>query len=187
MKTDKKTWRKKVQNLMDRRAAGTTDNRQCEDIVADYGRHLRSFQLGNSVLDVGCGGMTIAQKLTERHPHVKYVGIDPHPLNENVIKMEIEDPNQTADLLQQFGQFDNVLCFAVLDSCYDLHKATENMKKLAKQSVVFLTGIDIEPDQFHTFKITKELLDGLMVTEGWEIRMSNFLTPKVLLIEYARK
>jgi hypothetical protein len=89
-------------------------------------------------------------------------------------------------LIESRGQFDHVAVFAMLDSCQDLEATTHNIKRLAKKSVLILTGIDIEPDEYHTIKITKPLLDELMMADGWKIKMSNFLTPQVLLIEYCR-
>lgn len=187
MKTDKKIWKKKVEALIARRAKGTQDNAHCESIVSDYGRHLRSFVLGKTLLDVGCGDQTIRKILEIAFPLVKYIGVDAFPvLGTLTTKLEIENTPEVEKFLKIHGRFDNVLCFAMLDSSYDLERATKNMKRLAETSVVFLTGIDIEPDEFHTHRITKELLDSLMLTPGWMIRMSNFLTPHVLLIEYAR-
>lgn len=181
---DKKVWRQRVQNLLDRRATGVQDNRKGEPLIADYARHLRSFELGASLLDVGCGDMNIKKLLEANHPGVEYLGVDAFPVSNDVTRMEIEDDEDVKVLYQMYGQFDNVICFAVLDGSYDLQKATANMKRLARKSVVILTGIDIEPDEFHTFKITQEGLDELMLADGWIKKMSNYLTPQVLLVEY---
>lgn len=181
---DRDTWRQRVQNLIDRRQTGVQDNRKCETIVADYARHLRSFELGKSLLDVGCGDMSIKRLLEANHPGVEYLGIDAFPIDQSVTRMEIEDDEDVKVMYQMYGQFDNVICFAVLDGSYDLVKATNNMKRLAAKSVVILTGIDIEPDEFHTFKITQAGLDELMLADGWTKHMSNYLTPQVLLVEY---
>lgn len=180
-KTTKSKWESATRNLMERRTTGTKDNDKCDSIVADYGRHLRSFELGRSLLDVGCGDQSIKRLMHVNHPDVKYTGIDAFPVNEEVIEAKIE----TLDVKKfeaQHGKHDTVVCFAALDSMHDLVKACDNMKKLAKKNIVFLTGIDIEPDQFHTFKITEPLLMELM--KGWKVNMSNYLTPKVLLIEF---
>jgi glycosyltransferase involved in cell wall biosynthesis len=180
-KTTKSKWESATQNLINRRATGVKDNAKCDTIVADYGRHLRSFELGNSVLDIGCGDQSIKRLLHVNHPHVKYTGIDAFPINDEVINAKIE----TLDVKKfeaEHGTHDTIVCFAALDSMHDLVKACDNMKKLAKKNIVFLTGIGIEVDEFHTFKITTELLNELM--KGWKVNMSNFLTPNVLLVEY---
>jgi ubiquinone/menaquinone biosynthesis C-methylase UbiE len=185
MKTDRKTWTKKVQNLLKRREKGVADNDHCELLVRDYARHLRAIKIGSSILDVGCGAMTIGDIIAKDYPNVKYLGVDAFPVNDQVIEMKIEDDKQVDNFIKTHGQFDHVTAFAMLDNCQDIVAATNNIKRLANKSVLILTGIDIETDQFHTFKITKENLDALMLADGWKITMSNFLTPNVLLIEYS--
>jgi len=176
MKVDNDTWLQKMNNLLNRRSSGVNDNRKCEPIISDYKRHLRSITLGKKILDVGCGDQSIKGML----PFGKhYLGIDPFPISEGVIKMKIED----CDFIDQ--SFDTVLCFAVLDGCQDIEKATSQMKRIASDNVVFLTGVDIEPDEYHTHKITKEELDKLMVP--FQVRMRNFLSRNVMLVEYSRK
>lgn len=193
-KTTKSKWESATRNLQARRDTGVTDNAKCDSIVADYYRHMRSFScgmnIGKSVLDVGCGSQSLRKVIEIQHPGVRYVGIDAFPIEgiEYVVKCKIENDKEVEQLANDWQQesgtrlFDTVVCFAALDSMHDLVKATANMKSLAKERVCFLTGIGIEPDQYHTFKITTELLDQLM--SGWKVVMSNFLTEKVLLIEY---
>jgi len=185
-KTTKTKWESATGNLIKRRSTGVSDNAKCENIVADYHRHLRGIiqhgaGIGNSVLDVGCGDMSIGRILEQHYPNVKYMGVDAFPVNDQVTGLKIEDahPNMFAI---QYGEFDTIVCFAALDSMHDLVKACNNMKGIAKKSIIFLTGIDIEPDQYHTFKITEPLLHELM--KGWKVSYSNYLTEKVLLIQY---
>lgn len=185
-KTTKTKWESATSKLQARRDTGVQDNAKCDTIVGDYYRHMRSFSgVGESVLDVGCGSQHLRRVVDNQHAGVKYVGIDafPAPVSEGeVLKVKIENDKEVAELLKEHGQFDTVCCFAALDSMHDLVKATANMKKLAKERVCFLTGIGIKPDEFHTFEITTDLLNELM--SGWKVKMSNFLTQKVLLIEY---
>lgn len=189
-KTTMDKWKSATKNLQDRRDAGqTNDNAACENIVADYDRHLRSFPIGESLLDVGCGDQALGRALARHNEraktNVKYFGVDAFPVSAAIPKLKIENDKEVDALLEDHGQFDTVCCFAALDSMHDLVKATENMKRCANQRVVFLTGINIAPDKFHTFEITVKLLDELMV--GFKRgKCFNFLTPKVLLAEYVR-
>lgn len=173
MKVSKDKWFESVNNLIERRKTGVKDNQKCESIIADYGRHMRSVFIGKTLLDVGCGDQSISKLLPEG---VDYTGIDAFPCVPKAIKMQIEECSF------EDKSFDTLVCFAVLDSLYDLKAATEHMKRITRKNIVFLTGVNIEPDRYHTVMITEALLDGLM--EGWKVNMKNYLTPQVILIEY---
>jgi len=174
-----------MKNLIDRRKSGVSDNSKCDRLISDYARHLRSVHLGPSVLDVGCGDKNIERILKEGVKGIhagktfSYTGIDAFPIDETVLKMEAEDMKKFRD-----KQFNTVICFAVLDGCHDLEKATSEMKRVASDNVVFLTGVDIEPDKYHTFKIGEKQLDKLM--SPFRVKMRNYLSEKVMLVEYVR-
>lgn len=161
-----------MNNLILRRQTGGSSS---PSKIADYKSHLSKVYVGRSVLDVGCGGMALKNHLPEG---VKYTGIDAFPLTEQVIKTTIEECDFEAN------SFDTVIVFAALDNFYDLIKAFENIKRIAKVNAVFLTGVDIEPDQYHTLKITKELLvDGM---KNFKIGHYEELDKNVILIEFIK-
>lgn len=169
-----------MQNLRNRRSTGVSDNKHCESAVSNYSSHLTKIYVGASLLDVGCGDQQIGKILSTGFwaNRVKYVGIDAFPCVPDAIKEEIETcafPDRS---------FETVICFAALDNLYDVKTAIINMKRLASYNVAFLTGIDIEPDQYHTVKITHQLLDDAF--SDWRSRCQEQLAPKVWLIEYAR-
>jgi len=172
-------WQKAMHNLMSRRTAGPRLSTQGDSIEAqrirDYRAHLSKVFIGASVLDVGCGDMGIAKHLTQ---DVKYLGIDAFPINDKVMKMEIEN------MLFDDAAFDTVLCFAVLDGVCDIDKALAQMYRVCKRNIVFLTGIGIEPDQYHTYKITEEILYAAMPRTM--VMHKEYLSPHVLLIEFQK-
>lgn len=180
-RTTRTKWETANGKLIARRANGVSDNSKCDSLVADYYRHMRSFEVGNSVLDVGCGDQHLRTVVENQHPGVSYTGIDAFTKGEGIINLSIEKLN-VKKFEEDHGTHETVCCFAALDMMHDIGKACENMKKLAKKNIVFLTGVNIKPDEFHTFEITPDLLNELM--SGWKVNMSNFLTEKVLLIEY---
>lgn len=174
MKTTEETWLEKMGNLNARRKTDT--NFPANHTNPFYGEMIKKCFIGNSVLDVGCGGMAIKNFLS---PGVKYTGIDPFPLFNEVQQMKIEDctfPDY---------HFDTVYCFAVLDGVQDAAKALQQMKRVCACNIVILTGIDIEADQFHTFKITEAFL---LETIGGDFRMTykEEIRPKVFLYEFSR-
>jgi hypothetical protein len=73
---------------------------------------------------------------------------------------------------------------AVLDNCLDFDKAIENIKQIAQKNVIILTGIDIEVDQYHTFKLQLEDFDSRF--KDWNNTHREELTPKVWLLCYNR-
>lgn len=178
MKVDKEVWKQNMKNLMDRRS-GATEHKVAASYVApskvtDYETHFKKCILGNSVLDVGCGGMTI-----KKYSPFKYTGIDAYPINEDVIKAEIETFETTE-------VFDTVTIFAVLDGLYDLEKAINNIKRLCSGNIIILTGLGIKPDKYHTIEIKEEDLIALMLPEFIQSHREE-LIPNVYLLEYKRR
>lgn len=177
MKVEKEIWVQATQNLIDRRKSygHTNDNVHCENPIADYASHLRKVFVGDSVLDVGCGSMALRNCIP---PDTSYYGIDAFPVNESVVKGAIED-EETA-----MCSVETVCAFAVLDNCRDFDKAIENMKKIARKNIVILTGIDIEIDKFHTFKLS--LQDFRSRFTDWKETYCEAISPKVYLLEYTK-
>ena len=180
MKAELKDWISATANLRVRQKERgiLEDNRQLENVLRDYRLHLMKCNVGESVLDVGCGGQFLKEKLPD---NVKqYIGIDAFPIDGiETIKMAIED-----DEALQFS-VDSVCFMAILDNCLDFNKAITNAKKIAKKNIIILTGINIEVDKFHTFKLQLEDYDSRF--EDWENTHREELQPKVWLLCYSRK
>jgi len=176
MKVSEKTWRERMGNLINRRANGyklkNTDNK-----IGNYAAHISKVKVGKKVLDVGCGYKVIESLL----PVDKiYTGIDPFPAPnvEGVIDMKIEECT-FAD-----REFDTVFAFAVLDGVQDFDKTMEQMQRVCNENIVLLTGVNIPPDQYHTFELTEDLI-SLHLPE-FKLTFREQLAPKVLLLEYTR-
>lgn len=175
MKVSKETWFERMQNLMNRRKASAPSVAGPPNKLSNYGDHLSKVHVGKSVLDVGCGSMAIKSILSDG---IKYYGLDPFPVNSEVIEGMIE----TRGIEDSLPEIDTVICFAVMDGCMDFSAACENIKKIAKENVVFLTGIGIDPDQYHTHRI--ELSDYRKAFSGWRESLCDRLADKVYLLEY---
>jgi hypothetical protein len=176
MKATKKAWKSATENLRTRqqKAQHTDDNRTAPNILRDYETHLNKCGYGNSILDVGCGGQFLKTCIPE---DVEYIGLDAFPIKGvPTLKGSIE----TIEGIE----VDTVCCMAVLDNCLDFDKAIDNIKKIAQKNVIILTGIDIEVDQYHTFKL--QLSDFEERFKDWSQTHYEELTPKVWLLCYSR-
>lgn len=173
MKVNKKEWTKAIQNLNDRRQFNghNDDNTLCEKSVRDYKSHLQKIGVGNSILDVGCGSQFIRHCIDE---NVQYFGMDAFPIVQDTIESSIED-NQLAS-----ESIDTVIAFAVLDNSRDFFAACHEMKRIAKNNIGILTGIDIDVDQYHTFKL--QLSDFDKAFADCECTHREEITPKVWLL-----
>lgn len=172
MKVEKQIWEQAMNNLIERRKDATYKYTAPAKII-DFENHFKKCILGKSVLDVGCGSMSMKKYCTG-----EYVGIDAFPINDEVIFAEIET-------FETDRTFETVIAFAVLDGLYDLKKAIENMKNLCSKNIILLTGLNIPPDKYHTFELSEKLLTDLM-SEGKRFNLSykEELSPKVFLMEY---
>lgn len=173
MKVEKEIWQERMNNLILRRQTGGSSNSPSK--IGDYASHLSKVFVGRSVLDVGCGSMAVKNHLAEG---VKYTGIDALPISADVVKTSIEECDFDSN------SYDTVIVFAALDNFYDLEKAFSNIKRIAKHNVVFLTGVDIEVDQYHTFKITNDLLIKGMA--DFKVGYYEELSSNVILIEFIK-
>jgi ubiquinone/menaquinone biosynthesis C-methylase UbiE len=163
-------WNAAMSELMKRRVNGDKFH---QPGITNYANHISKIKIGDSVLDIGCGDMLI-QRLIPKG--VRYVGIDPFPVNENVLNMKIEE------CIFDDNSFDTTICFATLDGTIDYKKALKEIKRVTKKNAYFLTGIGIEVDKYHTHKIDLNVLKSTF--KGWTIGVEEWLHPKVLLIEF---
>lgn len=179
MKVTRQVWSEKMQNLNDRRAVETIKN--SVKGVDDYTSHIKKCYIGSSVLDVGCGSQIIKESLQKLvGDKTYYLGIDPFPSSDDVIKTTIEEAPKVLP-----NNFDTAYCFAALDNVIDFYKAIESFKKLINVNIVFLTGVNIEPDKYHTIKITEELLVDALAPE-FGVTYQEYLHPKIWLVEFTR-
>jgi len=58
------------------------------------------------------------------------------------------------------------------------------MKYLASKNIVILTGVNIEPDIYHTHLITEDYLDTQM--NGWNKTTRVQVHPKIIFLEYTK-
>ena len=179
MKVSIKEWVQATENLNKRRQSSghADDNRSLDNAIRDYKSHLRKCGVGNSVLDVGCGSQFLKQCLDES---IEYVGIDAFPIVDECLKLAIEDIHPSYG-----NEVDTVCAFAVLDNCRDFYLACENMKRIARQNVIILTGIGIEVDQYHTHKLEHKHFD--LAFRDWDCTHKEEISPKVWLLCYRPK
>lgn len=177
MKTTNKEWVSATANLRTRQKlrVALSEIKSSPGVLRDYASHLKKCGFGSSVLDVGCGDQFLKTCIPKS---VDYIGLDAFPI-EGVptLKGNIEDENCL------HISVDTVCCMAVLDNCLDFDKAIQNIKKIAKKNVIILTGIDIEVDQYHTFKL--QLSDFQSRFADWDQTHFEELTPKVWLLCYS--
>lgn len=181
MKVSVKQWVQATENLNKRRQSSghSDDNRSLDNAIRDYKGHLNKCGVGSSVLDVGCGSQFLKQCLEYG---TEYWGIDAFPIVGDTLKIAIEDIKED-DIYD--GEIDTVCAFAVLDNCRDFYLACENMKRIARQNVIILTGIGIEVDEYHTHKLEHEHFDKAF--SDWDCTHKEEISPKVWLLCYKPK
>lgn len=173
MKADPKKWIQATENLKKRRSTNTSSR---ISPASNYKLHLEKCGVGKSVLDVGCGTQYLKTCLPEG---VEYYGLDAFPVDGlDLIACAIEDVNE------HMIQVDTVCAFAVLDNCLDFDLACENIKSIAKKNVIILTGIGIEVDEYHTFKL--EHSDFSRCFSDWTLTHKEEIQPRVWLINYQK-
>jgi SepF-like predicted cell division protein (DUF552 family) len=170
MKTTKEDWELKLKNLHSR-TKGITSEHQI-----DYKRLLSKVKIGNSVLDVGCGTCWLKNYLPL---HTEYVGIDSFVKGKEVVNIDIEDFCEKLD-----SKTETIVIFAALDGMRDLVKAIQNIKSIAINNIVILTGVEIEPDLYHTHKITRQFIAEQM--DGFTCTYEEYVHPKIVFLEYTK-
>jgi len=140
--------------------------------AGDYASHLKKVHIGPVVIDLGCGNGHIESLLPPGH---SYFGVDPFPMKDTIIKCKAENLKIEAD---------TILCFAMLDGCQNLSEVLEAVNRCAKANIAILTGIGIQPDQFHTHFIDRAtIVDGL---PDFRIHLAEEVSPKVWLFDFWR-
>lgn len=173
MKVSEEIWKEKLNNLHTR-AKGISSEHQI-----NYKELLTHVHIGKKVLDVGCGTGWLHKYLPE---DVQYNGMDAFAssipeletlvISGNIVDMDVD--NIKWELWSNLiGLFETIFCFAALDGMRDLDTALENMRRIASKNIVILTGINIEPDQYHTHLITEKYIMDQMCPPVYK---ENFLT-----------
>lgn len=168
MKVDKETWEQKAKNLQDRRDANPiTPNFDLYKQICDI------VHVGDSVADIGCGQGYLEKCLPKG---VSYEGYDPFPVNDKHIKATAED------LVKQKKRFKSVFMLAALYNVIDVKKALQGLNAIATDNIVILTGIGIEPNEYHTFRIDEHHMTEVLGEPTQKVE----LLPKVWLYEWRK-
>ena len=176
MQVTEQEWKTKMQNLMERRELGTIGHSAAADLVRDYKTHLSKVFIGKTVLDIGAGDCVVKQYLPEG---TTYHPMDAFPVADDILQMEVESP-----LFQLVGLHDTLIAFVVMDGVRDFDQAIENMKQVAWRNIVFLTGVNIPPDKYHTIEL--KLSDFDYRFSDWKKTYSEEIVKNVWLLEYTR-
>lgn len=177
MKATDKDWTSATENLIERRKQSGA-LRLATEPSQDYINYITKCGVGKSVLDVGCGSQTLRLCLPEG---VSYKGLDAFPIaNTNTYDCAIEDLNW------KDNSIDTICAFAVLDNCRDFYKACSNMIRLANKNIIILTGIGIDVDKFHTFRLEFEHFNKAFENSGFELTVKENLYTKVWLLNYQK-
>lgn len=175
MKATIKDWVSATENLMTRRLQNGS-LKQATEPSQDYINYISKCGVGTSVLDVGCGTQTLKLCLPEG---VKYFGLDAFPIEGiDCIHSAIED--------LKGWSVDTICAFAILDNCRDFEQAIKVMTEVAKENIIILTGIGINPDQYHTFKLEFEDFDRAFKGLGFELTIKENLYHRVWLLNYQK-
>jgi hypothetical protein len=173
-------WTTAMENLMRRRAERSI---KAQPKIDDYEAHIAEALCsewilpGDTLLDVGCGEMKVQKILHDSGWNGKYIGLDPFPLQPSVVNGVIEE--------WDIGEHvDSAVCFAVLDGTKDIEKALSVLNKIVRRSIIILTGIGIDPDNCHTFRIDFSLLKHGLSDFINETVL--YLHPKVVLLHFKR-
>ena len=175
MKVDKQTWESKLNNLHTR-VKGITSEHQI-----DYPNLLKKVFIGKKIVDIGCG-TTWLKKLLPKD--TIYYGIDAFKLPEHLPWEVINEKIEEIDLNFYSEKVDTAFIFAALDGMENLEIAFKKIKQISSKNIVILTGINIEPDIYHTHLITEDFLDQQM--EGWKKTLRVQVHPKIIFLEYTK-
>jgi len=179
LKATEEAWQKATAELRARGPRNNVGESREQAYIRDYKHHLSKVFVGKSVLDVGCGAQFLKTCLPEG---VDYLGIDAFPIDLDSYKGNIESES-TFNILKSLD-FETICAFAVMDNCLDFDKAIENMKMIAQKNIVFLTGVGIEIDKFHTLRL--EMEDYEERFSDWTHGYREEVAPKVFLLEYLK-
>ncbi len=172
MNVEKTEWEQKLHNLHTRQNGITSEHQ------INYPELLKLVRIGATVLDVGCGTMWLKKLMPKG---TIYNGLD---ANENIINRSFCVHGQIETIKLNDNSFDTIFIFAALDGMQDLLKALNNIKRIAAVNVVILTGIEIEPDQYHTHKITERFLIDTMAP--FKCTLKKYVHPKIAFFEFIK-
>jgi hypothetical protein len=173
MKTTAEEWKKKLYNLHNR-TKGISSEHQI-----DYKNLLKKVFIGKTALDVGCGTCWLKNYLPKE---TLYVGLDAIQIPEHAShKVIISSIEETWGFMYKY---ETLFIFAALDGMRNLERAFDKIKEITLKNIVILTGINIEPDLYHTHLITEEFLDSQM--DGWKKTVRVQVHPKIIFLEYAK-
>jgi len=179
MKADYNRWVQATVNLKaGRKPQVVSDNPTYQNPVSDYKLHLIKCGYGKSIIDCGCGRQFLKTQI-EGQTH--YIGVDAFPAEgyeETTLPIAVE-----SDEFLELSA-DTVCAFAVLDNCLDFDKFIANMKKVARKNIIILTGIGIDPDEKHTFRLEMHDFDSRFT--DWKCTHREEIVPKVFLLNYDR-
>lgn len=173
MKTTHEDWQKKLTNLHTR-TKGISSEHQI-----DYKRLLKNVHIGQKVLDVGCGTMWLADYIPDTcyyHGIDAYIEESPRGFGFNQVSIE--------ECVGGGEYYNTLFVFAALDGMRDLFTAFQAMKELAFENIVILTGINIEPDLYHTHLITLDFIKEQM--DGFKLTYEEFVHPKIVFLEFTK-
>lgn len=148
MKVSTETWESAVNKLR----SGIKQDEPATVASPLYNDLVKMVKVGRSVLDVGCGDRCLKLSLPS---NVVYFGLDAFTECADNIIGKIEDDAMLELFLDLYKTFpvQTIFAMAVMDGVEDFDKAIINMKMIARKNIVFLTGINIEPDEKHTLKL----------------------------------
>lgn len=180
LKADYQKWVDATANLKARRKQQKTvsDNPTFQNPVADYRLHLIKCGYGKSIIDWGAG----AQFLKTQIPaNIEYIPVDAFPAD-GYESITLPYPMESKEAREL--RADTSVAFAVLDNCLDFDEAIETLKITSQKNIIILTGIDIEVDSMHTFKL--QLVDFDDRLKDWKCTHREEIAPKVFLLCYER-
>lgn len=167
-----KEWREKAAGLAEWRKNKTTPPN-----LDLYKRIVGMVHVGKSVADVGCGQCHLKQCLPYA---VEYLGIDPFPLSEIIIKADAEYYCNMVEVGHEVYQSETVFMLSALDNVWSVDKSLKGLKALASKNIVILTGIGIPPDAAHTVQVDKIDLVSVLGEPHLEVEIS----PRLFLFEF---
>jgi len=156
-KVTEKVWKEKAAGLAEWRK-----NRASPPSLDIYAKIVDLVHVGSDVLDVGAGQRYLSSIIPLK---TKYTAIDPFPLDKSVHTLSAES------LVKVVDRYDTVFMLAALDNVRDVELALKGLKNVAKENIVILTGIGIEPDKNHTVQIDRKDLTDVLGEPTLEVEM----------------
>lgn len=109
-------------------------------------KHLVQHQQSTKILDVGCAGGYMTNKVAEVFPKAEIFGIDPYPAAIAYAKSRFPQINfQTADahkLPFEKDIFDLIICYETIEHVIDPLKILEEMKRVIKKDGMVIVAMD---------------------------------------------